>query len=620
MRIKSHWITKWIAVFALGAALISVVSCATEPEELPAPKRPAAAPKEPAGPPQPLKATVSNIPKVEEEATPAPPVDQVEEPSLISQEEAAPPITPEEEPSAIPIEEAASSAEPGEERVSEVEEGASAEAVGPGLPETETPDAADALPPLAETDMEAPVFPSAIDYEEEYAPETADSGVELSTLPESDMAAELSSQVKAEAATVLETETALSADSVAESPASAESDAALAMISAADLEGNGLVKDDTVAALSEQGEYEQEPGAAIEELEESSVPSIEEQAGLEASILSSEEEASIPIPAELVPAVEFRYEAIPELSHPPIVGLVTSNKSDPLSQLETPERIALRDEFRRAYLQFVLATHELNGVLGGDRVHTWAPSFSVDSAVPETGALTQNWKNFKTDDNSWGLPGLVIAARPPDGDRVFLVEDPILDAYGRGLGLGGANGIAGYGAPISAAFPLGADLAQRFEAGILVVAADGNARFLPEKPVISIIAGVENGADEKVGEYAAGDGDSAKLAAAASIKKAWYHALNSGRFPGIPDNPVFSLERAGLAIQSFDRGAWALVFSPEYGAVIVDKPAIDLVLAEADLEAAFTHYGYPLADPKYRLGEWVQRWSLGLMTGSWPLE
>lgn len=176
----------------------------------------------------------------------------------------------------------------------------------------------------------------------------------------------------------------------------------------------------------------------------------------------------------------------------PGVGVFTRDAKDSAAALEAGERDRISASFREAYAAGLNQGIPLEGVLGGDQVHGW-PS---DAPL----AWVQNWKSAEAYPNSWGLPSLVLAIRGFAGGEVFLVRGAILDVYGKSNGLDGANGVSGYGAPLSGEFTyrvttapsytdgvaegIAEGYAQRFERGIIAVNAEGRASFIPnERPV-----------------------------------------------------------------------------------------------------------------------------------------
>ena len=157
----------------------------------------------------------------------------------------------------------------------------------------------------------------------------------------------------------------------------------------------------------------------------------------------------------------------------PGVGIFTSDSRDPALELEAGERERISLSFRAAYAEALSRGLPLEGVLGGDRVHAWPAGSAL--------AWVQNWKTAEAYPNSWGLPDLVLAIRGFNADKVFIVRGAILDAYGKSGGQGGANGVAGYGPPLSDEFPYGEGIAQRFGAGLIAAEASGETAFIPRE-------------------------------------------------------------------------------------------------------------------------------------------
>jgi hypothetical protein len=136
---------------------------------------------------------------------------------------------------------------------------------------------------------------------------------------------------------------------------------------------------------------------------------------------------------------------------------------------EEAERLGLGGAFREAYLEGLLRGLPLAGVLGADLVHPWS------GADPPP--WVQNWRSRREYPNSWGIPSLVLALAGQG--RVFLVQGAILDRYGKTGGRGGANGAAGYGAPLGNEFYYRGGRIQRFEGGHILIDREGTGLFLP---------------------------------------------------------------------------------------------------------------------------------------------
>ncbi|MCL2832905.1 MAG: hypothetical protein FWD78_07025 [Treponema sp.] len=164
----------------------------------------------------------------------------------------------------------------------------------------------------------------------------------------------------------------------------------------------------------------------------------------------------------------------------PGVGIITAASRDKASSLGANEKTILSWAFRDAYTDGLLRNQALTGVLGGDQVHGW----------PMTDPLSwaQNWQTALQKPNSWGLPSLVLAVAdrdiiPADGQcRVFTVQGDILDFYGKGLGINGANGNSGFGSPLGQEFFYNGNIAQRFDNGLIVINDDGTGTFIIDTP------------------------------------------------------------------------------------------------------------------------------------------
>jgi hypothetical protein len=217
------------------------------------------------------------------------------------------------------------------------------------------------------------------------------------------------------------------------------------------------------------------------------------------------------------------------------------------------------------------------------------------------GAYVQNWRGVEARVNSWGLGNLVLACVPAAGGRVFLVRGALLDAYGRGGGIGGANGISGYGAPLGDEFRLAEGTAQRFENGLLLIRNEGGFAFFPEDPSSA------EGIPESVGAAPAQDAAAERRFGAAerdAFRIGWSAAVNSGRIPLDADSPVFyaSGDWGSAWTQTFGSGLWALML-PSGGSSgagarvrILDKPFLDSVRDRTGYSIDLGEYGLPLTD------------------------
>jgi hypothetical protein len=190
----------------------------------------------------------------------------------------------------------------------------------------------------------------------------------------------------------------------------------------------------------------------------------------------SGDSSGLPVPQDGTssPAAADPRALLPVFEAAPGVGVFTADPRDPALELEAEERESISRSFRKAYAEALSRGLPLEGVLGGDRVHAWPSGSPL--------AWVQNWKSSEAYPNSWGLPNLVLAIRGFNAEETFIVRGPILDAYGKSGGRGGANGAAGYGPPLSDAFPYGEGIAQRFGEGLIAADASGQAAFIPRDP------------------------------------------------------------------------------------------------------------------------------------------
>lgn len=304
---------------------------------------------------------------------------------------------------------------------------------------------------------------------------------------------------------------------------------------------------------------------------------------------------------ELLPAVRKPTRFIPgasdaaRLSVPASIGVWAPGAGLPASF-----RSGLSEAFRLAYREASLRGIELNGALGGDLIHAWKTSARKpeERGAAGAGAYVQNWRGKESRPNSWGLGYLVLACAPVSVGRVSLVRGPLLDAYGRGGGIGGANGIAGYGAPLGDEFRLAEGLAQRFEYGLLLVKDGGRFAFFPEESPSA------RGVPDGVGAAPPPD-SAARFGApeAEAFRAGWVAAVNSGRIAMESDGPVFFASGAWGSVwaQTFGSGLWALVLpvDPERlgsRAKILDRPFLESVRDRTGRSLDFGEYGLPLTD------------------------
>lgn len=293
--------------------------------------------------------------------------------------------------------------------------------------------------------------------------------------------------------------------------------------------------------------------------------------------------------------------AIAAASDPAPTGVGAMAVSVPT--LAAADKAITAASFRAAYREAALRGVPVVGVLGGDLVHAWLPPARSGGS----GALVQNWREEPASNNSWGLPGLVLAVAPmraaPTGapigvaPRVFIVRGAILDAYGQGGGLGGANGIAGYGVPVGDELRTAEGTAQRFEFGTISIKdTDGAAvaAFTPELPQST------QGIPESVGEAG-----TAPIGARGrtAFRAGWTAAVDSGLTPATPDGPVFRIERASSVLwaQTFGGNSWALTLDEGRDGTVSSAKRITGVFLQTYLfagswEHALERFGVPLTD------------------------
>jgi hypothetical protein len=204
------------------------------------------------------------------------------------------------------------------------------------------------------------------------------------------------------------------------------------------------------------------------------------------------------------------------------VGVVTRERED--AKLKGDEMKALTESFRIAYIEGRLRDPSLEGVLGGDFIHRWPPAAPL--------CWVQNWRDGNTETpNSWGIPSLVLAIRRTQGGQTFIVRGDILNTYGKSAGRKGANGVAGYGAPLGEEFLYKNGIAQRFEYGLMYVDPAGKG---------SVIPGTAPSAQETPGYVSGDDG-----IIPGDFREAWKRGMNSG-LPGLnADGPVQRFDFSG---------------------------------------------------------------------------
>ena len=189
--------------------------------------------------------------------------------------------------------------------------------------------------------------------------------------------------------------------------------------------------------------------------------------------------------------VSFTPEKLPAYTVPGYAGRISARDA----RTEPDGGARLGGIFRAAYREALMREIPLEGVLGMDEAHLW----------PEKTGLcwVQNWRSASPSlNNSWGIAGLTLAVLNADGDKVFTVNGAILDMYGKPLGTGGENGVAGYGTPLTDAFFMKfTDItapvcAQRFTKGFIYVDVMGKSAFIAGHAPSSMIE-----TDETAGFY-----------------------------------------------------------------------------------------------------------------------
>jgi hypothetical protein len=317
------------------------------------------------------------------------------------------------------------------------------------------------------------------------------------------------------------------------------------------------------------------------------------------------------------------------------LGLITREGRDPAAGLSPAEKTALAASFRDAYAAGLLRGLPLDGVLGGDRVHGWPVASPV--------AWVQNWRSSDSYPNSWGIPSLNLAVRGLTREKAFVIHGPILDAYGKSGGVGGANGAAGYGAPRGEEYRWGNGIAQRFDFGLIIIDGSGKGIFLQEeapsaKEKIPAGVGVLN-------EAATGGKAEAAGEVGEGFRSAWMSAVDRD-FPALlNDGPVYHLDfsvpwaltsgsgasgetfaLSGLLYQSFDKGKTLFIrgetpSGPGPGSVrVLTGPFLDaLTGAWAPVPGAEALAEDPLPAGFEAQGEWVAALLQGIARYGFPL-
>lgn len=243
-----------------------------------------------------------------------------------------------------------------------------------------------------------------------------------------------------------------------------------------------------------------------------------------------------------------------------------------------------------------------------------------------------------------------------------------MDAYGRSAGIGRANGVMGYGAPLGEEFLYEGQAAQRFEKGLLTVETlrddgrTGRIRFDPAElpPPPETLGVFADGPErEPVSEAfrAAWPLIFDKLASPSGVVKVdapGTALLFSGAPWQLPLEDAGRLSIRGIYMQSLAEGR-ALLFLSDYsvtgtGGTVIEaglrarllvSPFLDALIAKKALEGSpapsdppgesvgkrldrllegLARYGIPLSDPLFRAedGSYIeaQRFSRGWMAGN----
>ncbi|GHV95165.1 hypothetical protein AGMMS50293_14850 [Spirochaetia bacterium] len=251
-----------------------------------------------------------------------------------------------------------------------------------------------------------------------------------------------------------------------------------------------------------------------------SAPKAQETQTQEIAFIREFSAGAFPANAGFVPA------PLPDFRPAPGVGLVTRDEQDLGGSLGQHDRDHLSESFKSAYASYMLGDAGLAGVLGGDLVHGWP------SAAPAV--WVQNWRTGAGKLNSWGDSSLILAIQGLGQGRVFMVRGDILDAYGKSVGRGGANGAAGFGAPCGEEFLREGRIAQRFEFGLFTFGESGNLVFIPGDAPSAVTA-----VPATTGLFPSGDSDPLIMEA---FQSAWRSGIDSGLTPMEPDTPVIRVE------------------------------------------------------------------------------
>jgi hypothetical protein len=198
----------------------------------------------------------------------------------------------------------------------------------------------------------------------------------------------------------------------------------------------------------------------------------------------------------------------------------------------------------------------------------------------------QNWRGAVSHFNSWGVDGLVLAIMNTEADKVFTVGGEILDVYGKTSSYSGANGVAGYGQPLTDDFMLKLTdytmpvHAQRFENGLIYVDGMGKSVFIAGKAPTGLVE-----IDKMTGFYDTND-IKLKQKLKFTFEKALETLINQYEQDIKADGPIQFLDFNGehwnikIEFHTFSLSG-AYVQSYEGGLFIVTLPAQTIGDAEA---------------------------------------
>jgi hypothetical protein len=287
----------------------------------------------------------------------------------------------------------------------------------------------------------------------------------------------------------------------------------------------------------------------------------EQTDGPEGLRLFVEERYSPPENLRFIPA------PLPDLSVPPGVGVVSRKAGERGALLTEEERAALEQSFRSGYREALLRGVPLAGVLGGDQVHEWPPESPL--------VWVQNWRSAEPRPNSWGLPALILSLRNFADPKIFALSGPILDSYGKSGGLNGANGAAGYGAPLGEPFSYEGGIAQRFDHGLMVIKPEGETVFVfPDDPPAARDA-PPPAALPAGGQAADRIGEAFRAARELTVNAA---PETAGYPPLVPDGPA---ERLGLEPVAPGRGGTGTITIRDVYAQSLDNASAVLILIDS---------------------------------------